>query len=57
MVIGKCTDAVRGFFWFEGEGLTGGAYEGELTMEEFLMGEEKFPEEGAGFFSIFFKKQ
>ena len=34
-----------------GEGVMGG----EISMEEFLKGEENFHEGGAGFFSIFLK--
>ena len=52
MVIGKCIDTFRGIF------LVGvGGYAGELSMEEFFIGEENFHEGGAGFLSIFFKEQ
>ena len=49
MVIGKFTYTFRGFFGW-GRGLWG-----ELSMEEFVMGEVNFHERGAGFFSIFLK--
>ena len=56
MVIGKCTDVFRGIF------LVWGGVEGRRTMwedlllEEYVMGEEKFNEKGAGFSSITIKK-
>ena len=37
----------------EEEGLRGWDYVGEISMEEFLMGEENFHEGGTGFLSIF----
>ena len=53
MVIGKCTDVFRGFFFGWGdEGFRGGGYVGDLSMEEFVMGEETFHEGGAEFSSI-----
>ena len=55
MVIGKCTDLFRGIFWF-GVGLRGGGYVGDLSLEEYVMGQEKFNEKGAGFSSITIKK-
>ena len=49
MAIGKCTDIFRGIFF----GLGGGGLIWEdLSMEEFVMGEENFPEGVAGFSSI-----
>ena len=52
MVIGKCADAFRGIFW-----LGGGITQGELSLEEFVMGEEYFNEGGAGFFFSNIKKK
>ena len=50
----KCRDTFRGiFFWLE-EGLKRWGYLGDLSMEEFIIGEENFDEGGAGFLSIFF---
>ena len=51
MVIGKCTDVFRGIFgwrrdWEEGDIL------GELSMEEFVIEEENFHEQSAGFSNI-----
>ena len=43
------------FGW--GRGWEEGVMWGELPMEEFLMGEEKSHEGGAGFFSIFWEEQ
>ena len=47
MVIEKCTDVFRGIVWFGG----GFMWE-DLSMEEFVMGEENFNKRGAGFSSI-----
>ena len=47
MVIGKCTDALRGIFL-----VGGGVMWGYLSMEEFVMEEENFHKGGVGFFSI-----
>ena len=51
MVIGKCTDVFRGILWL-GEGLRRGDMLGELSIEEFGMGEENFHEGSSGFSSI-----
>ena len=58
MVIWKCTDVFTFLFWFGGGGekLKGVKWE-DLSMEEFVMGEENFNEGGAGFSSIIKKKQ
>ena len=58
MVTGKCTDVIRGiFFWF-GCGVHGrGAIWEDLSLEEYFMGEEKFNEKGAGFSSITIEKK
>ena len=56
IVIGKCTDVIRGIFlvsvWGSGEG----AIWEDLTLEEYFMGEEEFNEKGAGLSSITIKK-
>ena len=57
MVIGKCTDVFRGILFCLGVGLRGGGYVGDLSLEESVMGEEKFNEKGAGFSSITIRKQ
>ena len=57
MVIGKCTDVFRGFFFGLRVGLRGGGYVGGSFLEEYVMGEEKFNEKGAGFSSIIVKKE
>ena len=44
----------QGIFWL-GEGLRGGGYVGELSIKEFVMGEENIHEGGVGFLSIFLK--
>ena len=49
MVIGKSTD-VFSFFFLAGEG--GGVTWDDLSTGEFIMGEEKLHEGGAGFSSI-----
>jgi len=51
MVIGKCTDVFRGISWL-GEKLRIEGYFAELSMEEFVIGEENFHEGSAGFSSI-----
>ena len=52
MVIGKCTGVFRRIFWL-GEGVEKrGIYWGELSIEEFVMGDENFYEGSAGFTSI-----
>ena len=43
-------------YWFGG-GLRGEGYMGGFPLEEFVMGEEKFNEVGAGFSSIIVKKK
>ena len=57
MVIGKCTDVFRGIFlvWVWGWG-EGARWE-DLSLEKYVMGEEKFNEKGAGFSSIVIKKK
>ena len=57
MVIGKCTDVFRGILFCLGVGLRGGAMWEDLSLEESVMGEEKFNEKGAGFSSITIRKQ
>ena len=57
MVIGKCTDIFRGILLVWGVGLMGGAMWEDLFLEEYVMGEEKFNEKGAGFSSITIIKQ
>ena len=57
MVSGKCTDVIRGNFWFGCGGSGEGAIWEDLSLEEYFMGEEKFNEKGAGFSSITVKKQ
>ena len=44
-------------FFFVGGGWGKGATWEDLPLEEFVMGEEKFHEGGAGFSSIIFKKK
>ena len=56
MLIGKCTDVFRGIFGW-GEGFTRGDMLEELSIEEFLMGEENFHEGSAGFSSIIKKNE
>ena len=52
MVIGKCKDAFRGdFFVLRGGGGGGNTWE-DLSMEEFIMRDENFRKEDAGFSSI-----
>ena len=57
MVTGRCTDVFQGIFlvWGE-EDLREGASWEDLSMEEFVMGEENF-NEGAQDFLALFKKQ
>ena len=47
MVIGKCTDVFRGIFLVLGVGLGEGAVWEDLSLEKYVMGEEKFNEKGA----------
>ena len=42
-----------GVFFVEGGGVDGRGYVGDLSLEEFVMGEENFHERGAGFSTIF----
>ena len=56
MVIGKCTDVLRGIFWF-GASLRGGKCVGGSCLGVICHGEEKFNEAGAGFSSITITKQ
>ena len=56
MVIGKCTVVFRGFFWFWGWGCGEGAMWEDLSLEKYVMGEQKFNEKGAGFSKITIKK-
>ena len=37
------------FFWFGGDELRGGAMWEDLSLEEYVMAEEKFNKKGAGF--------
>ena len=57
MVIGKCTDVFRGIVFFLGGGWGEGAMWEDLSLEEYVMGAEKFNEKGAGFSSITIKKK
>ena len=57
IVIGKCTDAYRGFFFGWGRELGEGVMRRDLCMEEFFMGKKISMKGGAGLFSIFFKEQ
>ena len=55
MVIGKCIDVFRGFFFgLVGWGVEERVYVGEFSMEEFVMGNENF-HEGAQDFQAFKK--
>ena len=56
MVIGKCTGVFRRSFWSGGGVEKRGIYRGELSIVEFVMGEENFHEGSAGFTSIIKKK-
>ena len=56
MVIGKCTDVFRGILFCLGVGLRRGGYVGG-SLDESVMGEEKFNDKGAGFSSITIRKQ
>ena len=55
MVIGKCTDVFR-FFFGLGWGWGKEAMWEDLSLDEYVMGEEKFNEKGAGFSTITIKK-
>ena len=57
MVIGKCTDVFRGIFFGLGWGWGERDMWEDLSLEEYVMGEEKFNEKGAGFSSITIKKK
>ena len=57
MVIGKCTNVFRGILFCLGVGLRRGSYVGGISLEESVMGKEKFNEKGAGFSSITIRKQ
>ena len=46
----------QGDFFGLGVGLRGGAMWEDLSLEEYVLGEEKFNEKGAGFSSIAIKK-
>ena len=53
MVIGKCTDVFRGICLVGGGWGWGlGATWKDLSLEEFVMGEKEFHEEGGGFSRI-----
>ena len=56
MVIEKCTDVFREiffcFFFFGGGGVVEGVVWEDLSMEEFVMGEQNFNELGTGFSCI-----
>ena len=52
MVIGKHIH-IQGDVFGLRRGVEGRGYAEELSVEEFVMGEENFHEGGAGFFSIF----
>ena len=57
MVIGKCADVFKGIFSALGWGWVEGAMWEDLSLEEYIRGEEKFNEKGAAFSSITIKKQ
>ena len=57
MVIWKCTGVFWGIFRLGGGGWEGGNMLGELSLEEFVMGEKKFYDGSAGFSSIIKKKK
>ena len=46
----------QGDFFGLGVGFRGEGYMGDLSLEEYFMGEEKFNEKGAGFSTITIKK-
>ena len=52
MVIWKCTHVFKGFFFGFGEGLRRAEMLGELSIKEFVTGEENFHEQSSGFSSI-----
>jgi len=52
MVIWKCTDVFGGIFRWRGVGWEEGDILEELSLEEYIMGEENFHEGSAGFSSI-----
>ena len=57
MVIGKCTDVSRGIFLVWGLGQGEGDMWEDLSLEEYVIREEKFNEQGSGFSSITIKKK
>ena len=57
MVIGKCTDVFRGILFCLRVRLRRGAMLEDLSLEESVMGEEKYNEKGVGFSSITLRKQ
>ena len=57
MVIGKCRPYRRFQGDFSGLGVREEAMWEDLSLEEYVMGEEKFNEKGAGFSSITLKKK
>ena len=57
MVIGKCTDVFRGFFWFGCGVHWRGLYGRIFPWRNISFGEEKFNEKGAEFSSITIKKK
>ena len=56
MVIGKCRDVFREIFLVWGWGWGEGAMWEDLSLEEYVMGEEKFNEKGPGFSNNTIKK-
>ena len=56
MVTWKCTDVFRGIFFCLGSGLREGAMLEDFSLEECVMGEEKFNEKGAGFSKTIIKR-
>ena len=56
MVIGKCKVVFRGFFLFWGWGWGEGAMLEDLSLEKYVMEEQKFNEKGAEFSKITIKK-
>ena len=56
IVIEKCTDVFRGIFLVCVVGLRGRAMWEDLSLEKYVIGEEKFNEKGAEFSSITIKK-
>ena len=56
MVIGKCTDVFRGLFFVLGVGLRGETMWEDLSLEKYVLGEQKFNEKREEFFKITIKK-